>query len=132
MIAGSRAYQTFGDPLAWVYNAALGPAPTLAVSPATINTAAVTTVTFTGSGTSWLSSPPTFTPTGVSGVSTGSLNVISDTSATLLVTTLGSTGTITWEDSTTFATATQIVQFCGFQSIQVVRLPEAYYLPDFV
>ncbi len=124
--------QSLGEPLTWRYNPALGVTVALGVSPTTINTAAVTTVTFTGSGTTWTGTPPTFTPTGVAGVSTASLNVLTDTSATLVVTTLGTTGTITWDDSTTGATATQIVQFAGLQHVNVVRLAQQYYLPDFI
>jgi hypothetical protein len=44
------------------------------------------TITFIGSGTTWLSGAPTFTPTGVSGVSAGSVTVVSNTVATVPVT----------------------------------------------
>jgi hypothetical protein len=82
---------------------------TLAVGPSAITTSGTTTVTWTGGGTFWTSSAPTFTPTGVAGVSVGSVTVTSDTSASATVTTGPTGGTITWTDSTTSATATQIV-----------------------
>lgn len=85
---------------------------TLSVSPSRIpaHPASTTrTVTFIGIGTSWLSSAPTFTPSGVSGVSCGTVTVVSDTKATAPVTTGTATGTATWTDSTTSATARQAV-----------------------
>lgn len=132
IIPSSRpSTQTFGDPLAWIYNPALVTA-TLAVSPAVINTDSTVTVTWTGSGTTWLSVAPTFTPSGVSGVSSGAVTVDSDTQAHATVTTGSNTGTVTWTDSTTSKTATQIVQFAGMQLVYIVPLPLAYYKPDFV
>lgn len=130
-VAGSRAYQTFSDPLAWRYPAALVTA-TLAVSPPSLDTNTSSTVTWTGSGTSWLSSTPTFTPTGVSGVSVGSITYDSDTQAHATVTTGTNTGTITWTDSSTSATANQFVQFGGRSHVFVIPIPFQYYRPDFV
>jgi len=123
--------QTFGDPLPWIYNPALV-TTTLSVSPPVLNTSTVTVVTWTGSGTSWLGTPPTFTPSGVSGVSCGAVTVDSDTQAHANVTTGTSTGTITWTDSTTSQTATQLVQFAGMTNVRVVPIPLQYYHPDFV
>lgn len=123
--------QTFGDPFEWILDPALVTS-TLSVSPAVLNTSTVTVVTWTGSGTSWLGTPPTFTPSGVSGVSCGAVTVDSDTQAHADVTTGTSTGTITWQDSTTSKTATQLVQFAGMTNVRVVPIPLQYYHPDFV
>lgn len=82
---------------------------TLHVSPSKIRPNAVHAVTFIGSGTSWLSDAPTFTPTGVSGISVGAVTVLSDTVATAPVTYDTATGTATWEDSTTSETVNQLV-----------------------
>lgn len=124
-------FQSFGDPIFWVYEPALVTS-TLAVSPAVLNTSTVTVVTWTGSGTTWLGTPPTFTPSGVSGVSCGAVTVVSDTSAYANVTTGTNTGTVTWQDSSTLATATQLVQFAGMPRAYIVHIPFAYYQPDFV
>ncbi len=82
---------------------------TLAVTPGALPTSATTVETFTGGGTFWLTSAPTFTPTGVAGVSIGTVTVTSNTSAHGPVTTGTATGTITWTDSTTGATETEVV-----------------------
>jgi hypothetical protein len=65
--------------------------------------------TFAGTGTNWQSSPPTITVTGVSGVSIGSLTVVSNTSATAMVTPGSSLGSIVFHDSTTSAVASASV-----------------------
>jgi hypothetical protein len=84
-------------------------AQTLAASPSSIPTSATTTVTFTGAGTKWATTAPTFAASGVSGVTAGSVTVVSDTQATAPVTAGSTTGTVTYTDSTTAATATQSV-----------------------
>ena len=84
-------------------------AQTVAVSPAVLQESSTTTVTFTGGGTFWESTAPTFGATGVSGISCGSVAVNSNTSATCSVTTSTASGTITWTDSTTGAQATETV-----------------------
>lgn len=81
----------------------------LVVTPATILNATTTIVTFAGTGTLWLTSAPTFTPSGLSGVSAGTATATTNTLATALVTTGSPTGTVTWTDSTTAATATEAV-----------------------
>jgi len=87
----------------------LSNAQTLSLAPGAIATSNTTTVTFSGGGTLWLSSAPTFTPSGVTGVSCGSITVQSNTLATAPVTTGVSTGNVTWTDSTTSATAFETV-----------------------
>ena len=81
----------------------------LSVSPGRIPLSATTTVTFHGVGSTWLSTPPTFTPAGVAGVSAGSPTVINDTTATVPVTTGATPGTVTWTESTLGKTTTQTV-----------------------
>jgi hypothetical protein len=63
-------------------------------------------VTFTGTGTTWLSTAPTFTTTGISGVTVGSVTVVSNTIATATVTASATTGTVQFVDSTTSASTT--------------------------
>lgn len=82
----------------------------LDVSPSKILPNATRTVTFVGSGTAWLSGAPTFTPSGVSGVSVdGDVTVVSDTVARAGVIYGASVGTLTWTDSTTSETRNQLV-----------------------
>jgi hypothetical protein len=80
---------------------------TLDVSPTRVRPNRVQVVTFIGNGTAWGS--PTFTPSGVAGVSCGAVSVISPTVATAPVTYGSATGVIVWTDSTTSATRNQIV-----------------------
>jgi hypothetical protein len=82
---------------------------TLAVTPGALPASSTTPETFTGGGTFWLTSAPTFTPTGVAGVSIGTVTVDSNTQARANITTGTATGTITWTDSTTGATVTELV-----------------------
>jgi hypothetical protein len=102
---------------------------TLDISPTKVGTHQVRTITFIGSGTSWLSSAPTFTPSDphapdnaalVAAISVGSVTVVSDTVATVSVTYVAPastpltaaqslTGTLQWTDSTTGATRNQLV-----------------------
>jgi hypothetical protein len=77
----------------------------LALNPVSFYASSPMTTTFTGSGTHWQSSTPTFTVTGVSGMSVGSVTVISDTSATAMVTPGSTLGSIVFHDSTTSAMA---------------------------
>jgi hypothetical protein len=79
------------------------------VTPGALPTSATTPEIFYGGGTFWLTTPPTFTPTGVAGVSCGTVSVISNTEAHAPITTGATTGTITWTDSTTGATVTEPV-----------------------
>lgn len=81
----------------------------LDISPSRILPNGARAVTFIGTETTWLSGAPTFTPSGVSGVSSGSVTVVSDTVATATVTYGTSVGTLTWTDSTTSATRNQLV-----------------------
>ena len=56
-------------------------------------------VAFIGSGTEWLSNPPTFTPSGVDGVATvGDVTVVNDTVARQSVTYGDAVGVVTWTD----------------------------------
>jgi len=82
---------------------------TLDVSPTKVRPSHVRKLTYIGSGTTWTVSPPTFTPTGVAGVSAGSVTVVSDTVATATVTYGAAVGLVTWTDSTTSATKKQLV-----------------------
>ena len=79
----------------------------LDVSPTKARPSRTITMTFIGNGTAWGS--PTFTPSGVAGVSCGSVTVLSPTLATAPVTFGANTGTVTWTDSTTAATRNQLV-----------------------
>lgn len=81
----------------------------LDISPTRVRPSRTQTITFIGTGTAWKSGAPVFTPTGVSGVSAGSVTVVSDTVATAPITYGSSVGTISWADSTTAATRNQIV-----------------------
>ena len=85
--------------------------PSLHVSPSRIRPGATHTVVFTGTGTAWLSSTPTFSVSGVAGISVGALTVTADALASAPVTYGTATGTATWTDSTTGATVKQIVGF---------------------
>jgi len=82
---------------------------TLDVSPTRVAPNQSRTVTWIGSGTSWLSAAPTFTPSGLAGVSVGAVTVVSDTVATATVTYGTATGILTWTDSTTSQTRNQRV-----------------------
>jgi hypothetical protein len=82
---------------------------TLDVSPTKVRPSRVQTITFIGAGTTWTGSAPTFTPSGVAGVSAGSVTVVSDTVATAPVTYGAAVGLVTWTDSTTSATKKQLV-----------------------
>lgn len=84
---------------------------TLDVSPSKVAPSQTRTITWIGSGTTYTSGAPTFTPSGAasSGVSVGSVTVVNDTVATASVTYGTATGTLTWTDSTTSATRNQIV-----------------------
>lgn len=82
---------------------------TLGVSPTRIGANQSRTVMFIGSGTAWGTSAPTFTPSGVAGVSGSGLSVASNTLATLSVTYGAGHGVLTWTDSTTGATVNQVV-----------------------
>ena len=88
------------------YWGAVVPPPTLSCSPGRINPGATATVTFTGTFTSWTTSPPTFTSTSPSISSIGTVTVISDTQATASVTASMTSGTATITDSSTGATTT--------------------------
>ena len=82
----------------------------LDISPSKCRPNATRLVTFIGTGTTWLSGAPTFTPSGVAGVSvSGSPTVVNNTTATASVIYGVSVGTLTWTDSTTSATRNQIV-----------------------
>jgi hypothetical protein len=83
---------------------------TLAVTPGALPTSSTTAETFTGGGTFWLTSTPTFGPASApAGVSIGAVTVDSNTQARANITTGAATGTITWTDSTTGATVTELV-----------------------
>jgi hypothetical protein len=71
----------------------------MAVSPSKIRKSRTTLVTFTGSGTEWLSSSPILSNAGVSGLVVGSPSILNDTMFTVSVTTGESTGVITWTES---------------------------------
>lgn len=123
-------YISLGDPLVWAYPAGAGGA-SLSVSPPIVNTSCVVTIYFSGVGTAWTSTTPVFSPSGVSGVSLGSITYDTDTTAHADLTVGGNTGTITWVDPSTSATATQIVQFAGMSVPQVVRLPAVYWSEEY-
>lgn len=122
-------YISLGDPLVWAYPAGAGGA-SLSVSPPIVNTSCVVTIYFTGVGTTWTSTTPVFSPSGVSGVTLGSITYDSDTTAHADLTVGGNTGTLTWTDSSVSTTATQIVQFSGLTVPQVVRLPAIYWTEE--
>ncbi len=83
---------------------------TLDVSPIRVLANQTRTITFIGGSTTWLSGAPTFTPSGVSGVSvSGPVTVVSDTVATASVIFGATKGTLVWTDSTTSATRNQLV-----------------------
>ena len=83
---------------------------TLDVSPHWIRgNSNISTVTFIGTGTTWQSTAPTFTPSGLAGVSCGSVTVVSNLVATAPVTAGTTNGNVTWTDSTTSATCKQYV-----------------------
>jgi hypothetical protein len=92
---------------------ASGPAlATLSIAPARISPGKTTTVTLFGTGTSWLTAAPTFTATGApTGDVSWSLTptVLTDTTATLAITTGTIRGAVTFTDSTTTATTTMNV-----------------------
>ena len=81
----------------------------LYVSPSKVRPNNTRVLTFTGTGTSWLTSAPTFTPSGLAGVSLSGLTVQSNTIATATATYASNRGTVTWTDSTTAATWNQHV-----------------------
>jgi hypothetical protein len=83
---------------------------TLDTSPSRVAISQTREVIFIGTGTSWLSAAPTFTPSGLAGVTCGSVTVLSDTVATAPVTYGGNRGVVTWSDNTTSAQARQGVQ----------------------
>jgi hypothetical protein len=60
-------------------------------------------VTFTGVGTTWLTTAPEFTTTGVDGVTVWAVEVISDTEAVAMITVGPTTGEVQFVDSTTDA-----------------------------
>jgi hypothetical protein len=80
---------------------------TLSVSPTRVRANQTKVITFVGSGTAW--GAPTFTPSGVVGVSCGAVTVLSATTATAPVTYGANPGTVTWTDSTTGATTHQLI-----------------------
>jgi hypothetical protein len=86
-------------------------AQTLGVTPGALPTSATTLEHFYGGGTLWLTgTAPIFSPSGtVAGVSCGPVTVISDTEAQANITTGTATGTFLWTDSTTGATASEVV-----------------------
>jgi hypothetical protein len=86
---------------------------TLDVSPTKVRPNETYAISFIGGGTSWLSTPPTFTPSGLAGVSAGSVTVVSDVLATAPVTFPAAGGVVTWTDSTTSATRNQLVMSYG-------------------
>lgn len=150
-------FVSLGDPLIWAGTLGLA-TQSIDISPPVICASATVTLTITGVGTSWTVNPPTFTPTGVAGVTVLSVGeplvsqglglpseyiqgfrasgagsgpiVIDDTHAVIVVSTSGSTGTVTWTDSSTGATGTQVVQICRAQAY-VVPLSKAYWMEDF-
>lgn len=81
----------------------------LSVSPTRVPANQTRTVTFTGSGTTWTTTAPTFTPSGLSGVSGTGLVVQGNTLATLSVTYGAAHGVVTWTDSTTGAAFNQLI-----------------------
>ena len=93
---------------------------TLDISPTFVRPSQTRTILFIGAGTSWQSSAPTFTPSGVAGVSCGSVTVLSNTLASAPVTYGANAGVLTWTDSTTSATRNQSIQG---------RLPVKYVPP---
>jgi hypothetical protein len=78
----------------------------VAVSPTTASASTSTPVTFTGTGTLWTTSSPTFTPSGVAGCSITGLSIISNTQANATLITGSATGTLTITDSSSGATCT--------------------------
>lgn len=82
---------------------------TLNLLPFRVRKSATTVVAFTGSGTAWLSGAPTFTPAGAPSADPawhmGAVQVISNTLATVAITTGAIEGDVTFTDSTTSATA---------------------------
>jgi hypothetical protein len=86
-------------------------AQTLSVSPSIFYASTPVTATLTGVGTTWTTTVPTLTVTGTAaaGTTIGSVVVLSDTSATALVTPGRTVGSITFHDSTTTATASASV-----------------------
>lgn len=82
---------------------------TLGVSPSRVPANQTRTIKLIGSGTTWGTTAPTFTPSGLAGVSGTNRVVQGDTLATLDVTYGANRGVVTWTDSTTGATANQVV-----------------------
>jgi hypothetical protein len=82
---------------------------TLGVSPTRVRPGQTRTIQFIGSGTAWGTSAPTFTPSGLAGVSGTGLVVASNGLASLSVTYGAAKGVLTWTDSTTGATVNQVV-----------------------
>ncbi len=86
-------------------------AQTLGVNPISFYSALPVTATLTGQGTRWTFSSPTvsITGAGAAGTTLGSVTVVSDTSATVLVTPGPTVGSLVFHDSTTPATASATV-----------------------
>jgi hypothetical protein len=79
---------------------------TITTNPTVVGTSSTTPVVVTGAGgTTWLTTPPTFTISGT-GNSTGTVTVASNTSATVQVKLAAATGGFTLTDTLDSATAT--------------------------
>lgn len=96
-----------------------GVTPSMAARPSRLRASTTTPVVFTGSGTSWLSSPPSLSGSGVAGVSAGAAEVTGDAEFVVPVTTGSATGTITWTEATYGLEATQVVG--GTAVVQMLR-----------
>lgn len=88
----------------------VGPRYALRASPVRLRTSSTSIVTFAGTSTSWLTSPPSLSYSSSHGLTVGSPTVTSNTSFWVSVTTGGQNDTVTWTDAT-----------YGIQAIQEIR-----------
>lgn len=100
-------------------------ASTLAISPANLAADRTgLTITVTGNNQKWLTSAPSFSFSGVTGLTITNVSVTSDTSATLTLTTGSATGTATLTDATYPATATaNVVKLIALNDTNVALTP---------